>query len=238
MPDAEGWKERLGNGRAAGAVLRRLDRRRIRARGSDSELKPLARSRWETTEPEVGLTWGKEISGDAFVAKAASHGAFGPGKVVVEIGPGYGRIPDAVLGQGVEFAEYVGVDISPNNVEFLNKKYTGTPVRAVLGDAETVTLDVEPDTLLSSLTLKHLYPTFEVAFQNLSRQLKGGAILVFDVIEGVRQDFDKTTYVRRYTRDELRDILREAGLECAAFDTVEHDAEHHRLLVVARKPTA
>lgn len=44
------------------------------------------------------------------------------------------------------------------------------------------------------------------------------------------------TFIRRYRRDEVLEILDRLGLEHVAFDAVEHDSSHTRLLVVARKP--
>jgi hypothetical protein len=43
------------------------------------------------------------------------------------------------------------------------------------------------------------------------------------------------TYARHYGKDEVRGILAKAGLKFRAFDTVEHDPEHIRLLIVAEK---
>ena len=59
---------------------------------SREEVWSRSRQRWEKTAPNAGLTWGEEISGDAFIDKANANNAFGAEKVVLEIGPGYGRL--------------------------------------------------------------------------------------------------------------------------------------------------
>ncbi len=67
--------------------------------------------------------------------------------------------------------------------------------------------------------------------------------MIFDLIEGPRSAWWKgrnweqdKTYVRNYGKDEVhRRILAKAALEFRAFDSVEHDPEHIRLLVVAEK---
>ena len=81
-----------------------------------------------------------------------------------------------------------------------------------MGTPRSVRLGVAPDTPFSSLTLKHLYPTFEAAFANLVPQLAPAALLVFDLIEGWRQGFVKATFVRRYTRAEVGHVLDRPGL--------------------------
>jgi hypothetical protein len=68
--------------------------------------------------------------------------------------------------------------------------------------------------------------------------MRPGALAVFDLIEGQRRYFaeDGVTYIRAYSRPEVEEILKAAGLELVAFDEVCHLPEYVRLLVVARKP--
>ena len=91
--------------------------------------------------------------------------------------------------------------------------------------------------MISSLVLKHIFPSFEKALTHVSAHLNPGSIVVFDVIEGRKQFFepDDVTYIRYYTKEELTDIVERSSLQLVAFDEVLHDADHPRLLVVARK---
>jgi len=59
----------------------------------------------------------------------------------------------------------------------------------------------------------------------------------FDLLEGNRTIFeqDKVTYIKWYTRDEVKSIVNRIPLQLVSFDEVRHDPEHQRLLVVARK---
>ena len=170
------------------------------------------------------------------VARIADAAGLVAGATVVEVGPGYGRLLEAARRLGAPYGLWVGVDLSPNNVEHLRGRFPEE--RFVEGDASTVELDVEPDLIVSSLTLKHIYPSFEPALVNLASRLRPGGSAVFDVIEGERRYFepDGRTYIRWYTRDELRDICAAAGLPDVTFDEVQHDENpnHRRLLVVAR----
>lgn len=50
------------------------------------------RQLWSASRPTETLTWGKLISGDAFVAAAERYGVFAPDHSILEIGPGYGRL--------------------------------------------------------------------------------------------------------------------------------------------------
>jgi ubiquinone/menaquinone biosynthesis C-methylase UbiE len=208
-------------------VRRRLDPRWSRSR-----------ERWRAAGPTTNLTWGAEVSGDAFIERAAGHGAFGPDRHVLEIGPGYGRLLDAANGT-VEFASWTGVDLSAENVAYLQKRYDDPRVSFVQAEVETVRLETAPDSVVSSLTFKHLFPSFEAALANLTPQLVPGATLTFDLIEGEGSYFedDGVTYIRWYSKTEVEEILRRCGLEPAGFDEVRHLPELTRMLVLARKPS-
>jgi SAM-dependent methyltransferase len=220
-------------------MLDALDRRRSRALEASGDPGDRAKSRWLATAPGPELTWGATLGGDAFVAAARSHGAFGEDRAVLEVGPGYGRILSSCLEQRVPFARYVGLDLSAENVRHLSDAFDDPRVEFVQGDVETTDLDRPVDTVVSSLTFKHLYPSFAAALANLSRQLSGRGIVLFDLIEGSRRYFqrDEKTYIREYGRDEVERILAAASLRVLAFDEVAHDAEHKRLLVVAAPTT-
>jgi hypothetical protein len=95
---------------------------------------------------------------------------------------------------------------------------------------------VPVDAVISFLTFKHIYPSFEGALANLRPQLRDGAVVIFDLIEGSRTYFqrDQTTYVREYTRAEAESIVAASGLRPEAFDSVEHAPGRTRMVVVAR----
>jgi SAM-dependent methyltransferase len=197
-----------------------------------------SRRRWRVAAPDARLTWGAELTGDAFVEKAAAHGAFGPGKAVLEVGPGYGRLLRTAIERGDEFGSWTGVDLSAQNVRHLIESFERPGIRFVHADAEKVLLDEPVDAMLSSLTFKHLFPSFERVLVNVSGQMRPGAVVLFDLIEGDRRYFERdgVTYIRWYTRPEIEAILERAGLEPPVFDVVHHHRDASRLLVVARKP--
>ena len=225
-------------GRPLGGIA--LSDIRERLKRQMSELQPNERSRavWRAARPRKGLTWGRELSGEAFVAKADSHGAFAAGQAILEIGPGYGRLLREILRRKLPFERYVAVDISPANAEYLRKEFARSDVSVIVGDVESVELEGRFDLVLSSLTLKHLYPSFEAGLRNVARHLNFGARVIFDLIENEPRQFfpaDGPVYVRWYSREEVEEILSSVALELVAFDEVEHDPDYVRLLVVARK---
>ena len=201
-----------------------------------------AKRRWRRAMPTIGLTWGAAITGDDFILAATKYGAFGPDKALLELGPGFGRLLASLLNLGLPFRRYVGVDISDDNIGFLRQNFQAPNLEFVLGDFENTVPPGEFDAVCSSLTLKHLYPSFEAALRHLSQFVRPGGLFILDLIEAdtPRRFFeaDGVTYIRHYTRNEVEEILRAAGLELVAFDTVRHsdDPQHARLLVVARKP--
>lgn len=198
-------------------------------------LRELSQVRWSRAEPTVDLTWGKRLSGDAFIAKAAQYAGFSPDKTILEIGPGYGRLLRSCLDARIPFARYCAVDLSPGNCEYLTRMFDSPDIRIIHADAESVLLDSRIDIVMSSLTFKHLFPTFESTLANLSRQANPGAVFVFDLKEGAQEYFepDGVTFIREYTKHEVVTILERVGLRLRAFDTVKHAAGFARLLVVA-----
>jgi SAM-dependent methyltransferase len=215
----------------------RLGRAGRRSTETSEEMWERSRRRWREALPVTHLTWGKEVSGDAFILKADAYGAFGPDKRLLEIGPGYGRLLKSLIKHGAAFKSYAGVDLSAENVRYLRETFAGEGFEFVHGDVESVRLEAGFDVVMSSLTFKHLFPSFRGALGHLAAQANPGCLFLFDLIEGVGKHFehDGITYIRSYTRPEVSDALAGAGLKLVAFDEVRHDAEHARLLVVARK---
>ena len=196
-----------------------------------------SRQRWEKTAPDAGLTWGKEISGDVFIDKANSYKAFGGGKVILEIGPGYGRLLKSIQAKKLKYKNYIGVDISNEVCAHLSKQFPDKNIEFINADAEKVQLKTKVDVVISSLTFKHLYPSFEKTINNLNNYLNPGGLYIFDLIEGEGQSFenDGKTYIHKYSRKEVEEILIRCGLQLVKFDEVQHDVEHLRLLVIAKK---
>ena len=93
------------------------------------------------------------------------------------------------------------------------------------------------DAVISFLTFKHLYPSFEAALANLAPQLRGSGVVVFDLLPGSRAYFhrDESTFICQYTEAEVSGILARAGLELEGFDRVEHAPGREPMLVVARR---
>jgi SAM-dependent methyltransferase len=217
-----------------------LDRRRLQRLEGDGATGERAKRRWREASPEAGLAWGEQVSGEPAVEAADSYGLFGPEAIVVEIGPGYGRILSAALGRGVAFRRWIGVDLSEQNVQHLRGTFDDPRIEIVHGDAESVDVGEPIDSALSFLTFKHIYPSFQAALANLGGQLRPGGTIAFDLIEGSRRYFhrDNHTFMREYTRDEAAEIVGAAGLELVAIDEVVHAPGRTRMLIVARRPAA
>jgi SAM-dependent methyltransferase len=244
MPSLEAGRRRLAallglpqlHGRIH-RLERRLDLLETQLHESRDEAWERSRARWRAAAPTAELTWDVPLTGDAFVDRAEHHGAFGDGRHVVEVGPGYGRLLATALERGLPFSRYTGVDLSDRNITHLSERFQEERVSFVRGDAEEVRLAMPADAVISSLTFKHLFPSFERALCNLAGQLAPGGVVLFDLIEGSRRFFedDGVTYIRWYERDEVDGLLAACGLERVAFEEVRHHPSLSRLLVVARK---
>ncbi len=185
------------------------------------------KKRWLLSKPDAHLTWGINLSGDAFIDKVKIHGK------ILEIGPGGGRLLVSILDKELSFDSYIGLDLSNNNINYLNKKFGNQKIKFKQGDAENIQFDERFDVIISSLTFKHLYPTFEKALTNLCKYLKG--TIYFDLIEGnlayVQPD---GTYIKHYTKKEILEILSRCNLKLERFDKVVHQPSWTRLLVQAK----
>jgi SAM-dependent methyltransferase len=215
------------------------DRRPRIADQLEAILRLRSKKRWLQATPTSGLTWGKELPGEPFVAKLQAYGVLSAETSILEIGPGYGRLLKACITRGLPFSEYYALDISAQNIAWLQHSYQPHKVHFIVGDTETVSLPRTFDIVISSLTFKHLYPSFEQALRNISGFVTPGGRFLFDLREGRMRLFDPrdmVTYVRWYSRAEVRQILSTVGLTFVTFDHVQHDPSHRRLLVVAEKP--
>lgn len=205
----------------------------------------LAIARWQMSEPIAGLTLGAELSGAPFVERLLKYAHFGDQTRVLEIGPGYGRLLKTLLEREVKFQSYLGLDLSPRNVELLNSHY-GTPrIRFRVADVESVLLDEPVDVFYASLTFQHFYPTFAPHLKNLLRQSRPGAVGVFDLLERrwyhpfssyfERVGDNLTDFVRVYRRAAVEKLVSQAGGRVVGFDTVPLKAKRDNLLVIATK---
>jgi SAM-dependent methyltransferase len=192
---------------------------------------------WRKAPPGPNLTWGKALTGEAFVSKVNSYAAFDEETTVLEVGAGYGRLLRSFLDLGIPFREYYGLDISEQNIEYLRKQFAHPAVHFMWADVEEASLPFRFDVGFSSLTFKHLYPSFEASLRNCTRYMNPGGRFIFDLVEGTQAHVvnEGRAYVRRYSREEVVEILKKAGLELVAFDEVIHDRHYTRLLVVATK---
>ncbi len=224
--------------RAAEIALlhQRLDQLEARLLESQEETRERSRERWRRALPDDRLTWMKTLSGAAFVDQMVAHQAFGPNQQLLEVGPGYGRLLREILARNLPFASYLGVDISANNVAELGRQFRDPRLSFVHADVEEVTLPNTVDVIYSSLTFKHLYPSFERALTHLGRSLNPHGKVIFDLVEGHKRYFelDGVTYLRFYQRDEIVATLARAGFALVAFAEVWHDPEHPRLLVICQ----
>ena len=82
----------------------------------------------------------------------------------------------ACLQRGASFGAYIGVDLSRENLDELRERFPQANVAFVHGDVETINVDEPVDSVISSLTFKHLFPSFEEALRNLGQQLPEGLL--------------------------------------------------------------
>jgi SAM-dependent methyltransferase len=138
----------------------------------------------------------------------------------------------------IPYGRYLGIDISTKNIMYLQEQFPGNKHKFIVDDIETMQLHDNFDVLLSSLTFKHFFPSFKKALLNVSRHMNPNAMIFFDLPEGKLRVFHKGTYLRWYTKSEVKDILGECHLEIVAFGHVVHGSSARRLLIVAKSSRA
>jgi SAM-dependent methyltransferase len=219
--------------------LRRAARRLVDSAGwlrltrrPQTALSEQSRDAWRKADPGPGLTWGMELTGDAFITKAVGYGLRG---TVLEVGPGYGRLLESAIRLNAPFDKWIGLDLSPQNVEHLSARWPEQ--RFILGDAELVDPGEPVDAIVSSLTLKHVFPSFEALLANLVASLTDDGLVVIDLIEGRHlRHFEAAqgNFIRSYSQSQVRDLFGRCGLT-ASFDTVTHAPGWERMLAVGRR---
>jgi len=187
----------------------------------------LSKQRWRGDEPADGLTWGVPMVGDEFVRFLTSHVTLTASSTIVEIGPGYGRILDALLKQAVPFGRYIGLEISPARVARLWKQFQDPRIEFreadVLGDFK---LNAMADLTFSSAVFEHLYPDFGNALDAIAQFTKpGGSTLIDFIRDDERLDqsgswFDHETYIRVYSIQELKELFEKNGFLIREFGRI------------------
>jgi phytanoyl-CoA hydroxylase len=192
--------------------------RRETERQEHERLLNLSKLRWRGEEPDAGLTWGVRMQGEEFVRFLLRYVALNDTSTIVEIGPGYGRILQALLNQGVPFRRYIGLEISAARVAHLSKQFQDRRIEFREADVlGTVELNAVADLTFSSAVFEHLYPDFSAALDNISRFTRSGGAVVIDFVrddENVdRSDawFDRETYIRVYSLGELKVLFERNG---------------------------
>src|SRR5262245_30895524 len=165
---AELWSAAFGHGRGGPPM-------------NDITADHLTRSqrRWRGDESDEGLTWGVRMEGDAFVDFLSARAPRDPDAIVVEIGPGYGRITEALLRRGVPFKRYVGYDISEARVRRLRQRFIDPRLSFEHCDIlKGAALNGLASLTFGSAVFEHFYPDFGPALAAISRFTKPGGALV------------------------------------------------------------
>ena len=123
------------------------------------------------------------ITGDAFVEKLNQYAPASQFRNLLEIGPGYGRLLSSIYTLDRPFDSYTGIDISEENAAALRRLFVEPGVRIAVTDVEALTSEGPYDLAFSSLTFKHLYPSFEAALRALKGCLRPGGLVIFDLLE-------------------------------------------------------
>ena len=159
-------------------------------------------------EATGGETYRLHLERYAFAAENAR-----PGRLLdIACGVGYGTQHLAESAPGVTAA--LGVDVSPEAVDYARAKYSGDRVRFEAGDALTFADREGFETIVSLETIEHLETRPERLVTNLKSLLKPGGVLIasapttpsVDVNPHHRWDFTERSFRRIFTNSGLREV--------------------------------
>ena len=186
---------------------------------------PLTKQAWARSHPTPALTWNTEMTGDAFLSRVRHHAGDDLGRLL-EIGPGYGRLMEAIARLGMKFSDYLGVDLSPASVAFLRERFGSDRVKYECADLFTFDAPKPRDTIVSSAVFLHLYPSIEPAMRRCRAMLRDGGRLFFDVLKGGTRYIHPVSriFVRGYTPTELGEISQACGFRNCMIDHHENFA--------------
>jgi len=211
---------------------------------------------FDETRPLTEHNIWANLNGDVFVKLANKWNIFSPDKSILELGPGTGRILSSILSLNIPFKSYTAVDISQQNIKNLTEKFGNNNINFVESDFSSVSLPQTYDIMISSSTLKHQYPTFRTALENIQKFVNKDGIFFFDLRENYDSnyyresltellesgplinnwDYYNNTYVGVYHQNEVKLILNNLSHEITGFDHVIHDEKlGERLVVISRK---
>jgi SAM-dependent methyltransferase len=243
MVDDVGKVTVLGRGHAGTLDLAEIDGLPPEAVGDY-----LSRSqrRWKGAEGGPSLTWGRMMSGDTFIDAVQRARPLVEEDVVLEIGPGYGRLLNTILERGLPFRKYFGLDISNAKVADLQQKFEGDGrIQFQQCDAISGPLPQGVTVVLCSGTLEHLFPNVRGLLANLRIRMGAPfhAFLDFKADERFMRSmawFEEGggAFVRTYLREELETLLAESGYRVLDIPEIIlgrslDDIEIRRYLVVA-----
>jgi hypothetical protein len=179
-----------------------------------------------------GVTWGFQLSGDEIVERLQSQKLLKKKSRIVEVGPGYCRLLRSLIKRRIPIRQYLAVDVSKQACDLVqqigHRRRLGQRVKAICEDARTVSLPFAPTLVISSLTLHHLYPTFESVLQNLTPQMAERAHMVFDVPVGdcprshwPQDQDDPPHFWKKYSNEEVVTILKNVNLTIVSRQPVD-----------------
>ncbi len=134
------------------------------------------------------------------------------GAEILEVGAGHGTLTDRLANHG----KVTATDLSERCVATLRQRYDGVShVEVLHGDADAAVAGRSFDSAVLVNVLEHI-PDDRAALRALCRGLRpGGTIFLFvPAFEELYGEFDRLIgHYRRYRREQLAELVREAGFE-------------------------
>lgn len=206
----------------------------------------VSQERWKGDEEDANLTWGRLMTGDSFIDVAELYHGFSKEDLILEIGPGYGRLLKTILERKLPFKRFVGVELSKNRVERLNQDLGNDRIQFEQGDVFTYQHPEPFSVMICSSTFEHLFPEFSRALENLKEFSRPGAkffvdfVMADEALETSSQGFetDGGAFVHVYSEIELKAMFGACGYGVLGIEKVVlgrnfHKEEIKRALVIA-----
>lgn len=144
---------------------------------------------------------------------------FANGKSVLDIACGLGYSAPIFIEAGC--SEYVGVDISPKQVDVANRKYGSDKAKYLVGNICTFSPERKFDLIVCFETIEHV-SEYQEALGNLHRMLSDTGVLLISTpnrpvtsprARTIHDKPDNEFHTQEFTPFELRKALRSAGFK-------------------------
>lgn len=189
-------------------------------------------SRWRQGDEVEGLTWGVLLDGKQVLDTFIKLGCvIRPNDIVLEVGPGYGRIFEAFR-KKFQFKRWYMVEVNPTYCKKLGEKFKeDTRLKILNQDVNQLSLPEPFDIGISTLTFLHLYPDFSQGLGAIIKHIKSNGRFLLELPPPSRDQCAYCDYgavqcvINSYSEKSVLDFIELSGASLESSGVVQYEVE-------------